>query len=56
MNGFLTPLFCVPVAAEPGHGGVADYYKPYYSGYNGVRNNQVHATEEKTNRRLVGSF
>lgn len=43
------------MAAEPGHGGVAEYYKPYYAGYNGGRN-QVHATEEKSNRRLVGSL
>lgn len=42
------------VAAEPGHGGVPEYYKSYY-GYNAVRT-PVHANEEKANRRLVGSF
>lgn len=53
-NKYFNPHFIVTVAAEPGHGGVADYYKTYY-GYNGVRN-QVHPTEEKSNRRLVGSL
>ncbi|XP_056633626.1 GATA-binding factor 6-A-like isoform X2 [Diorhabda sublineata] len=43
------------MAAEPGHGGVPDYYKNYYTGYNGVRNSSVHATEEKSNRRLSAS-
>ncbi|CAH1114035.1 unnamed protein product [Psylliodes chrysocephalus] len=42
------------MAAEPGHGGVPDYYKNYYPGYNGVRN-PVHTTEEKSNRRLSAS-
>ncbi|XP_023013321.1 uncharacterized protein isoform X2 [Leptinotarsa decemlineata] len=41
------------MAAEPGHGGVPDYYKNYY-GYNGVRT-PVHTTEEKSNRRLSAS-
>lgn len=47
---------CVPVAAEPGHGGgVAEYYKNYYSqGYNGAKRAPFQTTEEKSSRRLVG--
>ncbi|XP_072379792.1 uncharacterized protein [Diabrotica undecimpunctata] len=43
------------MAAEPGHGGVPDYYKNYYTGYNGVRNPTVPGPEEKSNRRLSAS-
>ena len=52
----LIPLFiCVAVAAEPGHGGVPDFYKNYYPGYNGAnRAPTLHTTEEKSSRRLVG--
>lgn len=46
---------CVPVAAEPGHGGVPDYYKNYYhQGYNGAKRAPYQTTEEKSSRRLVG--
>nr|XP_023013320.1 GATA-binding factor 6-A-like isoform X2 [Leptinotarsa decemlineata] len=48
-----TAEYFTEVAAEPGHGGVPDYYKNYY-GYNGVRT-PVHTTEEKSNRRLSAS-
>nr|CAI5833000.1 unnamed protein product [Callosobruchus analis] len=42
------------VAAEPAHGGVPEYYKNYYAGYNGVRT-PAHTSEEKSNRRLSAS-
>ncbi|EFA04529.1 serpent [Tribolium castaneum] len=44
------------MAAEPGHGGVPDYYKNYYHGYNGAnRAPALHTTEEKSSRRLSAS-
>ncbi|CAH1975780.1 unnamed protein product, partial [Acanthoscelides obtectus] len=49
-----TPLWRRDVAAEPAHGGVPDYYKSYYAGYNGVRT-PTHTSEEKSNRRLSAS-
>lgn len=44
------------MAAEPGHGGVPEFYKNYYPGYNGATRTPMHTTEEKSSRRLVGSF
>ncbi|KAL1512559.1 hypothetical protein ABEB36_002138 [Hypothenemus hampei] len=54
------PLCCVvPVAAEPGTGGVGEYYKNYYGGYNGATRNPMTPstinTEEKSSRRLSAS-
>nr|CAI5833002.1 unnamed protein product [Callosobruchus analis] len=49
-----TPLWRRDVAAEPAHGGVPEYYKNYYAGYNGVRT-PAHTSEEKSNRRLSAS-
>ncbi|RZB40115.1 transcription factor GATA-5-like, partial [Asbolus verrucosus] len=44
------------MAAEPGHGGVPDFYKNYYPGYNGAtRAPSLHTTEEKSSRRLSAS-
>ncbi|KAJ3655022.1 hypothetical protein Zmor_014168 [Zophobas morio] len=44
------------MAAEPGHGGVPDFYKNYYPGYNGAnRAPTLHTTEEKSSRRLSAS-
>jgi hypothetical protein len=44
------------MAAEPGHGGVPDFYKNYYPSYNGAnRAPSLHTTEEKSSRRLSAS-
>ncbi|KRT82185.1 hypothetical protein AMK59_3414 [Oryctes borbonicus] len=44
------------MAAEPGNPGVVEYYKNYYTGYtNGATRAPVHATEEKSSRRLSAS-
>ncbi|XP_017768691.1 PREDICTED: transcription factor GATA-4-like isoform X3 [Nicrophorus vespilloides] len=45
------------MAAEPGHGGVGDYYKNYSYAYNnvGVVKPHLHSNEEKTSRRLSAS-
>ncbi|XP_018579823.1 transcription factor GATA-4 isoform X3 [Anoplophora glabripennis] len=43
------------MAAEPGHGGVPEFYKNYYAGYNGATRTPMHTTEEKSNRRLSAS-
>lgn len=42
------------MAAEPGHGGVSEYYKSYCHGYNGASRAPLHNAEEKSSRRLVG--
>lgn len=42
------------MAAEPGHGGVTDYYKNFY-GYNTISRSTLHAPEEKSSRRLSAS-
>lgn len=55
VDGSTNSFVCVPVAAEPGHGGVSDYYKNFYSqGYNGAKRAPFQTTEEKSSRRLVG--
>ncbi|XP_060516726.1 transcription factor GATA-4-like isoform X2 [Cylas formicarius] len=43
------------MAAEPSNGGVPDYYKNYYNGYNGATRAPLLATEEKSSRRLSAS-
>ncbi|KAL1512561.1 hypothetical protein ABEB36_002138 [Hypothenemus hampei] len=47
------------MAAEPGTGGVGEYYKNYYGGYNGATRNPMTPstinTEEKSSRRLSAS-
>ncbi|XP_049821761.1 transcription factor GATA-4 isoform X3 [Aethina tumida] len=42
------------MVAEPGHGGVPDYYKNNYY-FNGATRTPLHATEEKSSRRLSAS-
>nr|CAI5833001.1 unnamed protein product [Callosobruchus analis] len=53
MNGMNRPLVKQP-RRLPAHGGVPEYYKNYYAGYNGVRT-PAHTSEEKSNRRLSAS-